>query len=244
MGDHVNAFGQPIGSPVPGWTQRSRPSRNTVEGRFCRLEGFNPSRHAADLHAANIAGDDGRGWTYMAYGPFGTLQDYLKWAEPASESLDPLYYAIIDKKTGKAVGLASLMRIDPANGAIEVGNIKYAPTLQRTPMATEAMFLLMRMVFDDLGYRRYEWKCDSLNGPSRSAALRLGFFYEGLFRQAVVYKGRSRDTAWFAMTDKDWAVLKPVYETWLAPDNFDGAGKQKQRLADLISAARDAAPRG
>jgi RimJ/RimL family protein N-acetyltransferase len=130
------------------------------------------------------------------------------------------------------------MRIDPANGVIEVGNIKYSSALQRTPLATEAMFLLMRYVFDNLGYRRYEWKCDALNAPSRSAALRLGFTYEGIFRQAVIYKGRNRDTAWFSITDQEWPAIKGAYEAWLAPSNFDAGGKQKTRLADLISAAR------
>jgi RimJ/RimL family protein N-acetyltransferase len=238
MGEQVNTFGQPIGSPMSDWTARPRPTRDAIEGRLCRIEGLNPARHAADLHTANIAGDDGRGWTYMGYGPFATLQDYIKWAEPAAASVDPLYYTIIEKASGRAVGVASLMRIDPANGVIEVGNIKYSSALQRTPLATEAMFLLMRYVFDNLGYRRYEWKCDALNAPSRSAALRLGFTYEGIFRQAVIYKGRNRDTAWFSITDQEWPAIKGAYEAWLAPSNFDAGGKQKTRLADLISAAR------
>ncbi|MGE8940555.1 GNAT family N-acetyltransferase [Leptospira interrogans] len=238
MGEQVNTFGQPIGSPMSDWTARPRPTHDAIEGRLCRIEGLNPARHAADLHTANIAGDDGRGWTYMGYGPFATLQDYIKWAEPAAASVDPLYYTIIEKASGRAVGVASLMRIDPANGVIEVGNIKYSSALQRTPLATEAMFLLMRYVFDNLGYRRYEWKCDALNAPSRSAALRLGFTYEGIFRQAVIYKGRNRDTAWFSITDQEWPAIKGAYEAWLAPSNFDAGGKQKTRLADLISAAR------
>lgn len=238
MGELVNAFGQPVGSPVPNWTPRPRPSRDPIEGRLCRLEGLDPARHAADLHTANIAGDDGRGWTYMAYGPFASLQDYIKWAEPASASVDPLFYTILEKPSGRAVGVASLMRIDPANGVIEVGNIKYSSALQRTAAATEAMFLLMRYVFDDLGYRRYEWKCDSCNAPSRAAALRLGFVYEGMFRQAVIYKGRNRDTAWFSITDREWPAIKAAYEEWLAPANFDAGGRQKKRLADLIAAAR------
>jgi RimJ/RimL family protein N-acetyltransferase len=132
------------------------------------------------------------------------------------------------------------MRIDPANGVIEVGTIKYAPALQRTAAATEAMFLLMRYVFDDLGYRRYEWKCDSLNEPSRAAALRLGFTFEGIFRQAVVYKGRNRDTAWFSIIDKEWPALKQAYEAWLAPENFDPDGRQRRRLSDLIAEKRAA----
>jgi RimJ/RimL family protein N-acetyltransferase len=151
---------------------------------------------------------------------------------------DPLFHSIVDAKTGKAVGVATFMRIDRANGVIEVGNINYSPLLQRTPAATEAMFLMMARVFDELKYRRYEWKCDSLNAPSRAAALRLGFQYEGLFRQAVIYKGRNRDTTWFSIVDGEWPRLKRAYEQWLAPENFDGEGRQKRGLSELIQAAR------
>ena len=237
MGDHVNAFGQPIGFPITGWSPRPLPSRITLEGRFCRLEPLDPARHTSDLYDANRA-DDGRGWTYMGYGPFDDLDGYRAWVVGAAASKDPLFYTIIESVSGRALGVAGLMRIDPANGVIEVGNIKYAPALQRTPAASEAMFLLMRYVFDELGYRRYEWKCDALNAPSRAAALRLGFSYEGIFRQAVIYKGRNRDTAWFAITDTEWPTLKRAYEEWLSPANFDANGHQQRRLSDLISNAR------
>ena len=240
MGSQVNAFGQPIGFPVPGWSPRPRPSRIVLEGRYCRLEPLDPDRHAADLYDANRA-DDGRGWTYLGYGPFASLEDYRAWVEASAASGDPLFYAIRDAGSDRAVGVATLMRIDPANGVIEVGNIKYAPALQRTPAATEAMFLLMRYVFDDLGYRRYEWKCDALNAPSRAAATRLGFVFEGVFRQAVVYKGRNRDTAWFSIVDDEWPALKRAYETWLAASSFDAEGRQRRRLADLIAEMRTAA---
>lgn len=240
MGDHVNAFGQPIGFPVPSWSPRPRPERVVLEGRFCRLEPLDAERHTADLYEANQA-DDGRGWTYLGYGPFASQADYREWVAKAAASEDPLFYAIIEARSGRAVGVATLMRIDPANGVIEVGNIKYAPALQRTPAATEAMFLLMRYVFDELGYRRYEWKCDSLNGPSRAAALRLGFTFEGIFRQAVVYKGRNRDTAWFSIIDGEWPALKRAYEDWLAPANLEADGRQRGRLADFIAEARSAA---
>lgn len=240
MGDHVNAFGQPIGFPVPSWSPRPRPERVVLEGRFCRLEPLDAERHTADLYDANQA-DDGRGWTYLGYGPFASQADYREWVAKAAASEDPLFYAIIEARSGRAVGVATLMRIDPANGVIEVGNIKYAPALQRTPAATEAMFLLMRYVFDELGYRRYEWKCDSLNGPSRAAALRLGFTFEGIFRQAVVYKGRNRDTAWFSIIDGEWPALKRAYEDWLAPANLEADGRQRRRLADFIAEARSAA---
>jgi RimJ/RimL family protein N-acetyltransferase len=209
-----------------------------MEGRFCRIEPLDAARHGADLHAANSEAPDGRDWTYMAYGPFETLSAYQAWAEGAAASPDPMFHAILWRDSGRAVGVASLMRIDPESGVIEVGHIKYSPALQRTPAATEAMFLLMRRVFDELGYRRYEWKCDALNGPSRAAALRLGFQYEGTFRQATIYKGRNRDTAWFSITDKEWPALKPAYERWLSPDNFDDTGRQRERLSDLIRAAR------
>ena len=175
---------------------------------------------------------------YLFQEPFRELEPYRAWLEQVAKADDPLFHAIVDLATGKAVGVATFMRIDPAHGVIEVGNINYSPLLQRQPGATEAMFLMMQRVFDELGYRRYEWKCDSLNAPSRAAALRLGFTYEGLFRQAVVYKGRNRDTAWFSITDGEWPALKRAHEQWLAPDNFGADGRQKQSLGALIAAAR------
>ena len=207
-------------------------------GRFCRVEPLDAERHAADLFAANQLDAEGRNWTYLFQEPFRDLQSYRAWLEQVAEADDPLFHTIVDLKTGKAVGVATFMRIDRANGVIEVGNINYSPLLQRTPAATEAMFLMMARVFDELKYRRYEWKCDSLNAPSRAAALRLGFQYEGLFRQAVICKGRNRDTTWFSMVDSEWPRLKRAYEQWLAPENFDGEGRQKRGLSELIQAAR------
>jgi RimJ/RimL family protein N-acetyltransferase len=209
-----------------------------MEGRFCRLEALDPARHARDLFAANQRDAEGRNWTYLFVGPFADFESYRAWLEQVAEADDPLFHTIIDLKTEKAVGVATFMRVDRANGVIEVGNINYSPLLQRTPAATEAMFLMMARVFDELGYRRYEWKCDSLNAPSRAAALRLGFQFEGIFRQAVIYKGRNRDTAWFSMIDGEWPALKRAYEQWLAPRNFDAEGRQRRKLTDLISAAR------
>jgi RimJ/RimL family protein N-acetyltransferase len=173
-------------------------------------------------------------------GPFADLSSYRAWLDQVAKGNDPLFHAIIDKSSGKPVGVATFMRIDPPNGVIEVGNINYSPLLQRKPAATEAMYLMMVRVFDELGYRRYEWKCDSLNAPSRAAALRLGFRYEGLFRQAVVYKGRNRDTAWFSIIDSEWPALKRAYQQWLAPENFDARGQQKRKLPDLIAEVRGA----
>jgi RimJ/RimL family protein N-acetyltransferase len=233
----TNEFNQPIGPALPGWTARPLPPRTPMTGRFVRLEPLDAQKHAADIFEAN-AGDDGSGWTYMFSGPFPTLDEYRAWCEAAAKIDDPLQFAIVDQTTNKAVGTASFMRIDPKMGAIEVGNIKYSPKLQRTPLATEAMFLMMRRAFDELGYRRYEWKCDNFNEPSKKAATRLGFTFEGIFRNAVIYKGRSRDTAWFSITDAEWKRLKGAYEHWLAPENFDADGQQKRRLAAIIEPAR------
>jgi len=233
MAEHVNHLGLPIGFPLPEWTARPRPPLTPMEGHFCTVEPVDPARHAADLHAAYLLDKEGRNWTYLPYGPFARFDEYRDWLERDSRGDDPLRHAIIERRSGRAVGVASLMRIDPAAGVIEVGGINYAPPLQRTPAATEAMCLLMHRVFDELGYRRYEWKCDSLNAPSRGAALRLGFRYEGLFRQATVYKGRNRDTCWFSILDSEWPALKAAFERWLDPGNFDAAGRQQQSLSSL-----------
>ena len=234
----TNALDQPIGAPVPNWTPRPRPPRTPMHGRFCTVEPLDAARHAGDLFAANRLKPDGANWTYLPYGPFDRIMDYRAWAEKCTASEDPLFQAILDAKTGKAAGVASYMRIDPANGVIETGHLNFSLLLQRQPTATEAMFLMMTRVFDELGYRRYEWKCDALNAPSRRAALRLGFTFEGIFRQAVVHKDRNRDTAWFSIIDSEWSALKTAYQTWLAPDNFDATGQQKQRLPDLIAKSR------
>jgi RimJ/RimL family protein N-acetyltransferase len=230
---HYNEWDQPIGPPVPQWSSRPLPPRTPIEGRFCRVEPLDPARHAAELWDANSDDSDGRNWTYLPYGPFPSYDLYRAWLDAAAARDDPLVHAIIDRESGHAAGVASLMRIDPANGVIEVGGINYSPRLQRRPAATEAMYLLMRRVFDELGYRRYEWKCDALNAPSRAAALRLGFRYEGLFRQAWVYKGRNRDTAWFSIIDCEWPALRRAFEAWLEPANFDAAGRQRLSLASL-----------
>ncbi len=230
---HVNSLGQPIGAPLPGWRPPSLPPRLPLDGRFCRLEPLDPERHAAELFAADRLDADGRNWTYLPLGPFQRFEDYRQWMDGACGTADPLFHAIIDRATGRAAGVAAYLRIDSAAGAIEVGHITYSPLLQRHPAATEAMYLMMRRVFDELGYRRYEWKCDSLNAPSRAAALRLGFRFEGIFRQATVYKGRNRDTAWFSIIDGEWPALKQAFERWLDPANFDENGRQRRKLAEL-----------
>lgn len=200
-----------------------------MTGRWCRVEPLDIDAHAADLHDANREGD-GRNWTYLTSDPFDELDAYRAWLTKMSAADDPFFHAIVDNATNKAVGLAAFLRIDPANGVIEVGHINYSPRLQRTVAATEAMYLMMRRVFDELGYRRYEWKCDSLNAPSRAAAARLGFTYEGTFRQALVYKGRNRDSAWFSIVDSEWPALRESFERWLDPANFDEQGRQRTSL--------------
>ena len=199
-------------------------------GRWCRVEPLDPNRHAADLHEANRDDTDGVNWTYLTSEPFSELEPYRAWLAKMSAGGDPFFHAIIDRATGKAVGIAAFLRIDPPNGVIEVGHINYSPRLQRTAAATEAMYLMMCRVFDELGYRRYEWKCDNLNAPSHAAAKRYGFTYEGLFRQAIVYKGRNRDTAWYSMLDCEWPARKVEFERWLSRENFDEAGRQRTAL--------------
>lgn len=236
----VNELGQPIGFAVPDWRPPPRPPRQALAGRFCRVEPIDPDRHAADLFAANALDADGGGWTYLPYGPFATLAEYRAWMEAACLGDDPLFFAIVDAATARAVGVASWLRIEPAMGAIEVGHLRFSPLLQRRPAATEAMYLMMKRAFE-LGYRRYEWKCDALNAPSRAAAERLGLSFEGIFRQAIVAKGRNRDTAWFAAIDRDWPALSHAFAQWLAPENFAADGRQRLSLgtwtAPLLSRA-------
>ena len=230
MTQRSNEHGQPIGEPLGDWSPPPRPPRDPMVGHWCRIEPVDPAAHGEDLWNAVSLDTAGRNWTYLGYGPFEHRADYQAWLEGVAAGDDPLFHTIIESASGRAVGVASLMRIDPANGCIEVGHIHYSPALQRAPAATEAMFLLMQRVFA-LGYRRYEWKCDHLNAPSRAAAQRYGFSYEGVFRQAVHYKGRNRDTAWYAIIDKEWPALEQVYRAWLAPENFDAEGQQKTSLS-------------
>lgn len=230
----TNNLGQPIGYAVPDWKPPQRPSRARMDGRYCSLVPLDLESHSASLFSANSADFERKMWTYLSYGPFDTLEDYRTWAASSCASSDPLFFAIVAKTTDRAVGVASYLRIDPPNGSMEVGHLAYSPLLQRTPAATEAMYLMMANAFS-LGYRRYEWNCNALNAPSRAAAQRLGFSFEGVSRQARVVKGRNRDTAWYAATDREWPDLRNAFLRWLDPANFDERGKQRVRLSSLTS---------
>ena len=232
MTTRENELGQPIGPEVPGWTPRFRPPRAAMQGRYCRVEPLDPARHARELHEANSLDREGRMWTYLFSGPFASFDDYRAWVDAKQGSEDPLFFAFVDAASGRAVGLGSYLRIDPSHGAVEVGHLQFSPLMQRTAVATEAMYLMMKTAFD-LGYRRYEWKCDALNAGSRRAAERLGFRFEGIFRQAIVYKGRSRDTAWYSVIDKEWPALEAAFGAWLDPVNFDAGGRQRRSLVEL-----------
>lgn len=230
----TNTFGQPLGAEVPNWSPPLRPGGVVLSGRFCRVEPLDPARHADDLFAADALDTDGRSWTYLPYGPFTSIDEYRAWVTDMAAGQDPCFYAIVDAATGRAVGVCSYLRIDPAAGSIEVGHLHFSPLLQGKPAATEAMFLMMQQAFA-LGYRRYEWKCNSLNAPSRRAALRLGFSYEGCFRQARIDRGRNRDTTWYSVIDSEWPALRALFEQWLAPDNFDAEGRQRVALSALTA---------
>jgi RimJ/RimL family protein N-acetyltransferase len=223
-------------SGLANWTPRPRPTREALSGRYCHLEPLDPQRHGDALFAASMAPGAEARFRYL----FDSPQDragFDAWIARAAASEDPLFYAVIDASTGRCEGRQTFMRITPEHGVIEIGNILWGPAIARTRVATEALYLFARHAFDALGYRRFEWKCNARNEPSRRAALRFGFAFEGIFRQHMVAKGENRDTAWFAIVDADWPRLRAGYERWLGPDNFDAGGRQKARLADLLAAA-------
>ncbi|MQB42265.1 GNAT family protein [Rhizobium sp. ICMP 5592] len=215
---------------LTNWNGVPRPERITLEGRYVRLEPLDATRHGADLFAsAQAPGADDR-FRYLFENAPVDLAAFTPWLEKAAASTDPLFFATIDKRTGRAEGRQALMRIDPAHGVIEIGSILWGPAIARSRVTTETLYLFASYVFDTLGYRRFEWKCNNLNEPSKRAAERFGFSFEGIFRQHMVAKGQNRDTAWFAMIDADWPRLKAGYERWLSPENFDEAGQQKNKL--------------
>jgi len=231
----LNEFQQPIGMALTGWVPAKHPVLTILIGHFCRLERLDVKRHVEELYEAFQDSPDARNWTYLPYGPFSSCDEYRDFLTSMEGLIDPFHYAVIDQLTNKAVGTVSLMRIDTANGVIEIGHVVYSPRMQRTPLSTEVMALLQNYVFEELGYRRLEWKCDSLNGPSRAAAERFGFTFEGIFRQLQVTQGRNRDTAWYSILDSEYEVFKSAYQAWLAPENFDESGHQINKLSGFIA---------
>ena len=225
--------GEPVAAPPNIW-----PPRSDIEGPRVRLEPLDPPRHAECLYSLSHADDRARAlWTYLPYGPFEELAAFRAWLEERAEEKDPLFFAVHDKAMDRPAGMMSYLRITPLHGVIEIGHIWFSPPLQRTPAATEALFLMMENAFDNLGNRRLEWKCNALNEASRRAARRLGFRFEGIFYHHLVVKGRNRDSAWYSILDHEWPELRANFETWLSPDNFDEEGNQKLSLADLNAAA-------
>jgi RimJ/RimL family protein N-acetyltransferase len=229
-----------LGAELPDWRPPPWPGPMRLAGRYVRLDPLAPA-HAPALHAANRADD--AIWDYLGYGPFASEAEYRAWVERMAGKPDPLFFALTDLARGSPAGVASLMRIEPEQGTIEVGHICLAPALQRTRAASEAIFLFADWVFRE-GYRRFEWKCNALNRASRRAAQRFGFSFEGVFRNHMVVKGRNRDTAWFAMTDSDWRGLRPAWQAWLDPANFDAEGRQRRRLGELTAPWRVASDPG
>ncbi len=226
----MSATDYPTGIALPDWQPREAPSTSAIVGQYCELRALDVNAHAAALYSAMCTAEGDHNWIYLPYGPFQSSSTFHEWLNAVAKSDDPLFHTIIDVATGEPCGLASFLRIDPAVGSIEVGHIHFGNTMQRTPIATEAMYLMMCRVFDELGYRRYEWKCDALNARSRQAAERIGFTFEGIFRQATIYKGRNRDTAWYSIIDGEWPAIKQAFENWLAADNFDATGQQRDAL--------------
>lgn len=227
----VKKVERPVGAIVDPLPVGNVPDMRPLHGRWIRLDHVSAVKHAADLYASFDGKDpEGHIWTYMGYGPFNSPEEFAEWVKAREAARDPWFYAFVRRDTGKAVGMGSFMRNDAPNGAIEIGHIWMSPELQQTREATEAIYLMMRHCFDDLGVRRLEWKCDSLNAPSRKAADRFGFTFEGIFRQHYIIKGRNRDTAWFAMLDTEWPKAKRAFEAWLKDDNFDADGQQKAKL--------------
>jgi RimJ/RimL family protein N-acetyltransferase len=218
-----------LGSPLD-WTPARPPRREALDGRYVRLEPL-AEAHRDALFASLHTGDAGL-WDYLPYGPFGE-RDWREWFASAAASDDPLFFAVVDREGHRPVGQGSYLRVEPADGVIEIGHLAFGPALQRTRGATEAIHLLARHAFDVLGYRRLEWKCNALNARSRAAAERLGFTFEGVFRQHMVVKGRNRDTAWYAIVDGDWPRVRAAFEAWLAPGNFDDAGRQLRTLREI-----------
>lgn len=215
------------------WTARPAPSRELLEGRYVRLEHLDPDVHGDGLFVASSVSDADSRFRWLGDYPPQSREDFQPWLEKAAANRDPLFFVVIDRETGRIGGRQAFMRIDAANGVAEIGNIYWGPEIARTRCATEAFYLFARHMFDDLGYRRFEWKCNNRNEPSKRAALRFGFRFEGIFRQHMVVKGENRDTAWYSILDSEWPVVRKAIEDWLAPENFDNEGRQIRRLETI-----------
>jgi RimJ/RimL family protein N-acetyltransferase len=229
---NINQFNQEIGAPVHDWQPAKMPNSKNIVGRYCILEPLNKDKHGTKLFEI-LHANSGKSWTYLPYGPFLDLKQFEDWMHQSLEEKDSFFYAILDKKTNEPIGICAYLKINSEHGSIEVGHLNFSHLLQKTALATEAMYLMMKQVFDDLGYRRYEWKCHSMNKPSWQAAERLGFKFEGIFRNHFIIKGHSRDTAWFSIIDDEWPLLKDKLERWLDPINFDEQGKQIKKLQNI-----------
>lgn len=237
MTQRINQFGQPIGAALPDWQPVAIPAPQALTGRFCRLEPLDAARDAAGLYAAYASAPDGRDWTYLTEERPETLADFHIWLEQRTAEKTFVTFTIFCTQREIPVGLVSYMRIDPVNGSLEIGGVTWSPFMKRTVIGTEALWLMIKHTFD-LGYRRCEWKCDALNLPSRNAALRLGFTWEGTFRQMMARKGRTRDSDWFSIIDGEWPAIDKVLTDWLSPQNIDAQGQQRQSLSALMRAAK------
>jgi RimJ/RimL family protein N-acetyltransferase len=225
-----NEFGQLVGAPIKNWQSKQFPPKKVMKGQYCILEPIDVAKHATRLFESLSLDNQGESWTYLPYGPFETCENFIEWLVDTMSLGDTLLYAILDPKTQLPIGICSYLRINPEHGVIEVGHLHFSTLLKRTPAATEAMYLMMYHAFEELAYRRYEWKCHSLNQASRAAALRLGFTFEGVFRQSNVFKNHNRDTAWFSIIDSEWPAIKARFERWLDINNFDHNGNQIVKL--------------
>ena len=228
----MNQIKLPIGEAVPEWTTKQLPQKTKMQGRYCCLYPLDLKKHSIPLYEAFCKDKDNLNWTYLPYGPFENYEDFKKWLVDFCLTKDPFFFVVVKKDT--VVGLASYLRIKPEVGVIEIGHIHFSPLLQKTRASVETIYLMMRRVFDEMGYRRFEWKCDSLNKRSCEAAKKFGFQFEGIFRQLTIYKGRNRDTAWFSVINKDWGKIKQNFEKWLSAENFDEKNKPSLSLRYLM----------
>lgn len=228
-----NEFNQPVGQFVDHWQPLHRPVPNILHGEYCILEPMDIDKHATKLLQNLSVDNNGESWTYLPYGPFNSVNEFNHWLKETMLDKDTLLFTALDAKIREPIGIAGYLRINPEHGSIEVGHLHFSKFMKKTPAATEAMYLMMSYIFDELKYRRYEWKCNALNQASRNAALRLGFKFEGIFRQCNVFKSRNRDTAWFSIIDSEWPEIKNKFEKWLSLDNFDSDGNQIARLQDV-----------